>query len=145
MQVLYTPGKQTDDECGPSVQATLDVAQGNFTLEYRAGPGGDVMGDVCTPIGVGNATRVTVDTALALATKKAGPFKFYTINFRWILYPCISEPTMVFTVSSAMGTVVVGVDTANVCKTAVTRMYTLPNGTIPALCEQPDRLPDCYH
>lgn len=143
-QVLYTPGTPTHDMCGPSVEAKLDVIHGNHTFTYREGPGGDVLGDVCTPIGIGNATRATVDEAFALATKKAGTFQFYTINFRDILYPCVSEPTFVFTVSSGMDAVFVGVDTRNVCRTAVTRMYTMPNGTIPALCEQADRLPNCY-
>jgi hypothetical protein len=71
-----------------------------------------------------------------------------TVNFAPTRYPCVSEPTHVFTTDATdpadPGGVFVGVESKNVCKTAVTRMYKLPDGSIPPICKQPDRLPICY-
>jgi hypothetical protein len=69
--------------CEPSVEVRLDVTHGNYTLiNHHDDP---FVGDVCTPIGLNNKSRVTVDEAFAMAQKKTGGFKFYTINFRDIL------------------------------------------------------------
>jgi hypothetical protein len=70
------------------------------------------------------------------------------VTFAPTRYPCVSEPTHVFTTDATdpanPGGVFVGVESKNVCKTAVTRMYKLPDGSIPPICQQPDRLPICY-
>ena len=148
IKVYYTQGTPTNDVCGPFVEVKLDIKRGNSSFNFCDGPNCNVIGDICTPIGLDNKTRITVDEAFALATKKAGKFTFLTLNFRYILYPCVTEPTFVFTTDASNpanpSTLFIGVDSRLVCTTVATKMYTLPNGTIFPLCQDPDRLPKCY-
>eukprot|EP00041_Stephanoeca_diplocostata_P014176 m.254956 g.254956 ORF g.254956 m.254956 type:complete len:234 (-) comp19608_c0_seq7:1419-2120(-) len=139
IRVLYTPGTISNDLCGPSVAVSLDVLRGNFTSTWH---NDSVLEDVCKPVGIGNASRITVNQALADAKTVVPDLRFYTINYRQALYPCVSEPTMIFTMANKpVSALFIGAETRNICRTAITRVFSV-NGTVPPICEK--NLPQCY-
>ena len=90
LRALYAPAATADKDpaCGPAVVAQLEVASGNVSAAAVE----SIMGDYCWPVGVGNASRPTVDEALAaagsaLAAKGLTMPPWHAINFRMPLDP----------------------------------------------------------
>ena len=148
LRALYAPAATADKDpaCGPAVVAQLEVASGNVSAAAVE----SIMGDYCWPAGVGNASRPTVDEALAaagsaLAAKGLAMPPWHAINFRMPLDPCVTEPTYIFDAGPAAawasGLVAVGVETRRVCQTPITAY----RGGMPPVCtKDPTRRPVCW-
>eukprot|EP00039_Didymoeca_costata_P023244 m.6468 g.6468 ORF g.6468 m.6468 type:complete len:221 (+) comp3535_c0_seq2:142-804(+) len=143
IHVVYTTATASHSVCGPVVDAVYNLTT-NKTV-FKSEP--FVMDDQCFPIGIENSSRVTISEAFQLAQSKADLSTFKTINYREVLYPCVSESTVIFTTDDTKidyGSVFVGSSSRNVCKSAVTRPYKLPNGSEPTICTEPDHAPQCF-
>lgn len=158
LRALYTPSLTTDEDapCGPAVTTHLEVKSGKMIAFGEP----SVMGDYCWPAGVSNASRPSVNEALALAqatlTANGSTMPaWHTINMRMPLDPCVTEASYIFdaqTIHSAgnlaawdSGLVVVGLASRRVCQTPITAVAHIPNGSVLPVCQQPDRTPKCWH
>ena len=146
LHLIYTPINLTV----PSVEVHYTISTQNTTFLHHTDPRNPLIGDdteAALPTSTADG-HTTMEGALALINKlptanRTVPFKFNTVNYRYPVQPCVTEPVVYFTDSfspvGGVGFLVVGATTGAVCKTPITKLDTRGS-----FCGLPMNKPQCY-